>query len=529
MIRFFLFLSILCMAACSKKQIPVAKQIVRISIQSEPACLDPRKARSLESLVVLKMLFEGLMRVSKDGQLEPGIADNVEISDDRLRYVFHLRKTDWSNGTPLTASDFLFAWKSVLDPKFATDIAYHFYPIKNAKKAKLGEVAIDSIGIYAIDSQTLVVELEEPTPYFLDLLATPPFFPVCESIAVDQPLWSLESSTWVSNGPFQIALWNHADQLNCEKNSFYWDKDFVSLDEIHLSIASSDTGLRMFEEKKIDWMGSPLSTIPTDAITPLKASHQLESAPFLATSFCRLNTEDKIGDKENPLSNVLFRKALALSLDRSSIVDHLLKGGQTIATRLVPLEMGLSKDSYFSDRDFQKAKELLTQIQTETPFAPIVISYFNNERNALIAQTLQKQWQDHLAISVEIEAVEPKVYFQRIARKEFQIAIGSWTADFNDPINFLEVFKYKDNGTNNTGWENPKYIDLLNRSALCKDLEERKSLLQKAEEILMDEMPLIPIYHFALNYVKNDALTGVYLSPQGYLELRNARWQNQVK
>lgn len=524
MIRIVLFFSVLLMA-CSKKEAPLAKQIARISIQSEPSSLDPRKARDLDSGVILRMLFEGLMRSSKDCGVEPGIAASVNISEDGLKYVFHLRNTKWSDGTPLKATDFLFAWKSILDPQFATDSAYHFYPIKNARKVKLGEVPLSDLGVQVLDSQTLMVELEQPTPYFLELLTMPPFFPVPETLVMNYPNWAQEASTMVSNGPFQMDLWNHADQLTFKKNQLYWESEVVCLNGIDLCVASSDTGLRMFEENKLDWMGSPLSMIPTDAISSLKTAEKLKSSSFLATGFCRLNVLSKIGEKENPLSKVQFRRALSLSLDRSSIVNHLLRGGQTIATSLVPIDMGLSTKGYFSDNSLDDALELLNQVREETPFPPIVISYYNNERNTLIAQVLQRQWQERLGIRVEIEAIEPKVYFQRISRKEFQIAIGSWTADFNDPINFLEVFKFKDNGTNNTGWENAEYIDLLNQSGLCRDLQERKQILRKAEEILMEEMPIIPIYQFALNYVKNSALMGVSLSPQGHLDLRTASFE----
>lgn len=505
---YFLLIFSLFFIGCSKKELPTAKQTVHLSVQSEPSSLDPRIARDLESGVILRMLFEGLMRVSKDGSLELALAER--FTENGLKYVFHLRKANWSDGSPLTAADFLFAWTSILDPQFPSDMAYHLYPIKNAKKAKMGDVPLSMLGIRALDSQTLEVELEEPTPYFLQLLTMPPFFPVSESVAKSNKHWAQESATLVSNGPFKMEHWGHADQIYLVKNEMYWEKNVVHLDRIDLSVVSADTGLRMFEENALDWMGSPLSTLPVDALSSLK---HVEKSPFLATGFCRLNV------LSNPLSSPQFRRALALSIDRFAIVEHLLRGGQTVATSLVPREMGLTAQGYFPDQDVEQALALLKQVET---LQPIIISYYNNERNALIAQTLQRQWRERLGIVVTIEAVEPKVFFQRISRKEFQIAIGSWTADFNDPINFLEVFKFKDNGTNNTGWENSEYIDLLNRSRLCRDVEERKQILRSAEKILMDEMPIIPIYHFALNYVKNDALSGVYLSPQGHLDLRTA-------
>lgn len=516
-------------AACGKKTAVLSEQVAKISLEGEPSTLDPRKARALNSGVLIRMLFEGLMRTSKEGCLELALAEKVEVLEDGMKYVFHLKKTKWSNGKDLTAFDFESSWKTILDPKFPTDVAYYFYPIKNAKKAKLGEVELKDVGIHAADPLCLIVELEQKTPYFLETLTMTPFFPVHEQTALENLNWSLEASSFVSNGPFQISQWSHADQLILERNPMYWQRNVVKLDKVTFFIVSPDTGLRMFEEGKIDWMGSPLSTIPIDAITALKEEDKLQTAPFLATRFCRLNTHETVGLKENALSSIAFRRALSLSLNRSEIVKHVMKGKEQIATGLVPPEMGLREIGCFPDNDSVQAMQLLQKAEEEgvNIFSPITISYANTEINSLIAQTLQKQWEERLKISVNIEAVEPKIYFQRISKREFQIAIGSWTADFNDPINFLEVFKYKDNGTNNTNWENSEYVDLLNESELCGDLELRKQILSKAEEILMNEMPIIPIHHFSLNYVKKEALTGYMLSPQGHLDLRWASFETK--
>lgn len=490
------------------EQQPVAsKQTVKLTIQAEPTSLDPRKARDLDSNVIIRLLFEGLMREAKDGSIEPALAKKVEMNGNQ--YTFYLHDAKWSDGSPLTSKDFIFAWKSILDPQFPSDVAYHLYPIKNAKKVKLGELPSTMLALSAPDDHTLCVELEQSTPYFLDLLTLPVFFPVSHTAAQSNPNWAQEANSYVSNGPFKMDKWAHCDRIQCIKNENYRESEIVKLNGLDLFVVTSDTALRMFEEDKLDWMGSPLSTLPTDALTALKG---VQKNPFFATSFCRLNVTSE------PLSYPQFRQALALSLDRKAIVEHLLKGGQTEATSLVPREMGLSS-GYFH-QDLEKAKNLLQQM--DRALNPIVISYYNNERNTLIAQTLQTQWKENLNIQVEIEAVEPKVFFQKISQKNYQIAIGSWTADFNDAINFLEVFKFKENGTNNTGWENQEYIDLLNQSAQCMNREERKAILRKAERILMEEMPIVPIYHFALNYLKNGQLTDAYLSPQGQLDLRTA-------
>jgi oligopeptide transport system substrate-binding protein len=474
---------------------------------------------------MIHMLFEGLTRVSKSGEIEMALARDVEVSDDGTQYLFHLRKSLWSNGEPVTSFDFAESWKTILDPHFPTDIAYQLYVIKNARKAKLGELGLEQVGIQTPDSLTLIVELEQPIPYFLELVSMTSFFPIPSKAALTDSNWAFQPETYVCNGPFTLKSWKHSDQIHVSKNSRYWESKRVLLSGIDLMMMPGDTEMRMFEEGKLDWAGSPLSTIPIDAVRSLRATDELHINPFSATYFFRVNTTEKIKDKKNPLSSVLFRKALSFCMNRKNITDHILQGGQIKALSLVPPEMGLSEKGYFHDDHRERARSLLTDALLEldltlTKLDPIKISYSSGERNASIAQAIQKQWEEGLGIRVELEAVEPKTFFQRISQKEFQLAAGSWTADFNDPINFLEVFKYKDSSTNNTHWENPKYVDLLNRSALCRDCDERKGLLREAEQILMEQMPIIPVFHFALNYLQCNGLEEVALSPLGQIDFR---------
>ncbi len=478
--RILCLLFLVLFSSCGKNEFG-GGQIARFSLTADPTTLDPQKARDLNSITLIHMLFEGLTRTSSTGEAELALAEKVDVDEVGIRYVFHLRKSKWSNGDFVTAYDFEKSWKTILDPNFASDIAYQLYGIKNARKVKLGEK--EEIGVKALDGETLVVELEHPIPYFLELVTMPAFFPAKESLY---------------NGPFVLKDWKHSDVVKLKKNPNYWEADHVKLAGVYFYIATPDTALQMFEEGKIDWAGSPLSTIPADAIPSVK---RLYISPFLGTAFYRINT-DRIKDLK-------VRRALSLSLDREQIVKHVLPGGAKSAWGLVPPEMGL-------------AKNLNVKLENVQINEPITISYCNSERNALIAQAVQNQWKKNLGLTVQLEAVEPKVFFQRVSKREYQIAMGSWTADFNDPINFLEVFKYKDASTNNTEWENKSYIDLLNRSSVCRSDQERKELLGKAEEILMEEMPIIPIFHFALNYVKNPNLLGVNLPPIGVLDLRNA-------
>ena len=515
MIAYVCLFFLLLFSSCAKSQ-SAQSHTAKLSLTADPRMLDPRRARDLDSVNLIHMLFEGLTRTSQDGKTELALAEKVDVSDDGLRYVFHLRKSFWSNGSSLVASDFSTSWKTILDPKFATDIAYQLYPIKNARKAKLGEVGIEEVGVQALDDSTLLVELEQPLPYFLELVTMPAFFPVPSKIASEHADWSFSPENFVVNGPFLLHIWKHSDQLTLMKNDRYWESDSVRLSSIDFFIASPDTALQMYEEGKLDWTGSPLSAIPADAIQHLKNTHRLAISPFTATYFFRVNTSSQIGDKTNPLADSKIRRALAFAINREGIVNHVLQGGQIAARSLVPPEMGLKQEGYFLDQQEGFVQEL---------DQPLTISYSNNERNAAVAQAVQKHWENTLGIKVQLEAIEPKVFFQRVSEKQYQIAAGSWSADFNDPVNFLEVFKYKDESTNNTGWENADYIDLLNRSAISKNKAERNQILREAEAILMEEMPIIPVFHFALNYIKNPELSGAALSPMGHLDLRWAYFE----
>lgn len=520
-----MFLFFVLLVSCQKGISPSQQQTLRINIGDDPETLDPRKALNLRTVTLMHMFFEGLTRHAKTKEFEMALARDVEVSEDGTRYLFHLRKSSWSNGDEVTSSDFAESWKNILDPRFPTDLAYQLYIIKNGAKVKSGELGLDQVAIQTPDPHTLIVELEQPTPYFLQLLSTPAFFPIPHKVARANPNWHLNLENYVCNGPFIPKSWRRSDLMHVAKNARYWEAKKVLLDGIDLFMIAGDTEMNMFEEGKLDWAGSPLTTIPIDAVRSLRENEQLRVSPFSATCFFRTNTAEFLKEKKNPLSNPLFRKALAFCLNRREITDHILQGGQIPAKSFVPPEMGLSEKGYFHDGNRDRARSLLTEALSELGLSieglePIKLSYSAGGRGGIISQAAQKQWEEALGIRIELDAIEPKTFFQRISRKEFQLAFGDWSADFYDPITFLDVFKYKDGSTNNTNWENSKYIDLLNQSALCKDSQERKGLLREAEQILMEQMPIIPLYHSVLNYLQCEGLEEVALSPLGQIDFR---------
>lgn len=512
-----LLLAVGCQSDNSKKAKNEWTPEIRITTGDDPSSLDPRQVRDLNPVTALHLLFEGLTRSTSQG-VEPAVAASWEISDDQLTYIFRLRDAYWSNGDAVTAQDFEDTWKSGLDPHFPSPNAYQFYMIKGAKEAKEGKLSLDDVGIYAEDGKTLVVELETPTPYFLELASTHFFFPVHSSTRENN---GDASKGIISNGAFTLHHWKHHNELGVERNPYYWDLDHVKLNTIAFLVVDENTGLQMFNRGEADWVGSPLSTIPTDAIQSLKKEGRLSVSSGAGTHWFRVNTSKK------PFDDSDIRRAFALALNRQEIVDHITQGNQAPALGIVPPSFQKENKSYFADNDIVQAKELFEKGLnkkglSQEAFPVVTISFVSNERNNKVVQAVQEQWQRVFGITVQLDSCEPQIFFDKLKRKNYEIAIGSWYADFRDPINFLEVFKYSNNATNNTEWENPIYVALLDLSQKEGDETKRNQFLQKAEGLLMEEMPVIPLFHGSYNYVKNEKIKDVYFSDMGYLDFKNA-------
>lgn len=492
--------------------------ILRISTAGDPQSLDPRLARDLMSSTFLHMFFDGLMRFDPHGNLVPAIATNIHISEDLKTFTFTLRDAAWSNGDPVEAQDFIETWKMMLSPHFPAPNAYQLFVIKGAQAAKEGKGSIHDVGLQAPDDHTLVVELERSTPYFLELTAAPFYFPVHSSIRSSSQ--DIANLPWVGNGPFVLQEWQHQHAITAVKNSHYWDADAVHLDKIVALVIEENTALQLFETGQLEWSGSPLSMIPSDAISTLKQQHLLQVSPGAATFWLRANTS------KAPLDNVKIRKALSLAIDRQALVDHVLQGGQLPALGIIPPSLKLQTASYFVDHDTPRAwylfQEGLKELKLSKDELPsITLCFMNSDRNHKVAQALQQQWRKAFDIDVKLEHCEHQVLFSKVSKQDYSLAMGSWVADYRDPINFLDVFKEKTTPTNNTLWSNPQYTELLNLSALETNHDERAKVLRNAERLILDEMPIIPLYYSSFTYVKSPRLKNVYFSDLGFLDFKH--------
>lgn len=504
-----------------KKKPPIASEKqCKICMADDPSTLDPRLYRDLATSSAIRLLFEGLMRPDLSGKLIPALAENYEVSSDNKIYTFHLRQAKWTNGEPITAFDVEYSWKTILTPQFPAPNANQFYIIKGAKAAREGKIPFEEVGIKAKDASTLYIELENPTPYFLELIATSPFFPInkqWDQLPADK---KFSPENLISSGPFKLEQWKHQNSLVVVKNPNYWNQAGVKLDRVDLIKLEENTALQMFEAGALDWAGSPLSLIPADSVQSLKKSDKLSVAQAAGTHWFRFNTE------KAPFDNEKMRKAFSYALNREEIVEHVLQGGQLPAMALVPPILKLGDKPLFKDHDVILAKQLFEEALkemnlTKEQLPTITLSYTQSDRSHKIAQAVQQQWNEVFGFRVNLEGTESKVFFDKLNQHQYQIASGSWFADISDPINFLEVFKSKNVSTNNTQWENPKYTALLDQSSLESDPEKRRALLREAEKIIIDEMPVAPLYFATFLYVKEPTLKNVYFSELGYIDFAN--------
>jgi len=507
---------LLCSCIKRGKSTNSSKQQLRLNLSGDPATMDPRKGGDVISSHMHFLLFEGLTRLDADGSTVPAQAESIDLSDDGKTYTFHMREVYWSNGDPVTAFDFEKSWKDILDPSFPSLNAHLLYPIKNAEAAKKGRVSLDQVAIRAVDAKTLVVELDNPTPYFLELTSFCVFFPVNHTIDAAHPEWAYHASEhFVSNGPYILKEWKHNNEILAIKNLGYWDKKRVNLGAIHFSIVDNETtALQMYERGELDMVGQPLSSLPVDALASLNKKGLLQKYPAAGTTIIAFNT------LQPPFNNANIRKAFSYAINRKEIVDNITQLGEQPATSMVPTVLKYSKtQSFFKDHDVKKAVELLELGLSELGMKKeklneLAFLYSTADLHHKIAQALQQQWMDVLGVKIKLENCEHKILMDHLTKRTFTFAQTIWLAQYNDQMNILERFKFKDNAKNYASWENPEYIRLLDESAYQGGLK-RMATLEKAEKLFINEMPIAPIYHWNLSFLAKPYLKDVGFSPIG--------------
>ena len=467
---------------------------------TEPASLDPHIATGVPEHHIMSSVMEGLvLKDRKSLEPRPGVAESWTISDDGRIYTFKLRDdARWSNGDPHIANDYVWSWWRALQPALGNQYAYMLFPIKNAKRYYDRETEdFGDVGVKALDQRTLQVSLTNPTPYFLQLLDHYSLFPVHQATIekfgnADQrgTRWSYEGNL-VSNGPFKLDEWKINRHITVTRNLHYWDNDNVALNGIVFKpVENTVTEERMFRAGQLH----VTSNVPADKISTYRKSNstELKIAPYLGTYFYRLNI------KTPQLQDRRVRRALGMAIDREKLVENITKGGQIPAyTMTPPGTMGYYPTSTLAF-DPEGAKNLLSEAgyPNGEGFPAIEILYNTNEGHRKIAVALQEMWKDYLNIDIKLLNQEWKVYLATESAGDYQMSRGGWIGDYVDPNNFLDMFLCG-GGNNRTGWCNEEYDRLILEVAPSQSShEERLAVFQQAETMLLDDMPIIPVYTY---------------------------------
>lgn len=491
--------------------------------------LDPALNQAVDGGIVLENLFEGLYKPDDKFKSVPGIAESYDLSDDRKVYTFHLRKdAKWTNGDAVTAGDFEYAWKRVLNPETAAEYSYQMMYLEGAEEYnKSGsEQDKEKVGVKVIDDYTLEVKLTAPCAYFLDLTSFPCYFPVNKKVVEGNADWSTKPETYVSNGPFKLADYKIKDGAILEKNDTYYSKDQVTLDKLNIKFVAEPTSAwANYKAGQFDM----IYTVPASEVPEGIKNGEVTVFPLLGTYYYSINVSDKAKELDanaaKVLNDVKVRKALNLAIDREAIVNNVTKGGQIPATSFVPTGIPDAKGKDFKNKEYfpakgdvGEAKKLLAEAGYEngTGFPTLTLLINPEGDHSLIAQAVQDMWKNNLGIDVEIQTQEWKVFQTTRVAKKYQIARDGWIGDYNDPMTFIDLLE-STSGLNNSGYNNPKYDELVQSARLEQDAGKRMDLLHQAEDVLMEDMPLSPVYYYTQPMGVKSYVKGLKVSSLGFI------------
>ncbi|MBE1552966.1 peptide ABC transporter substrate-binding protein [Sporosarcina limicola] len=536
------FLVVGCSAADSGKEgkkdvdkVPDAKdtpgssdsQKIVYVLNNEADKLDPGLTAETYAAPILSNAFEGLVQMDENYEPQEGVAKSWDVSKDGLVYTFNIREdAKWSDGTPLNANDFLYSWTRVMTAATASDYSFMMYPyIKNGEKFYNGEVDVDQLGVKVVNDTTLEVTLESPVPYMMQMFAFSSYFPVQKSaVDKDPDAWHRNPETFISNGPFKVKELKFGESYTLVKNENYWGKDDVKLEEIKFSIVPElATGLTAMESNNVDGING----VPTAEIARLKANDdRFIVLPALGTTYFLLN------NKVKPLDDEKVRKALALAINRKEIVENVTQGGQEPAFALIPGGMILEGQDFreaggtyglTETGDIEEAKKLLAEAgyPDGQGFPKLTLKYYSNDTAKKVTEALQQMWKKNLNIDLELKSAEWKVYRKEVEVHDYDIGNMGWGGDYAHPMTFFDVFASNspNNMTNWTSEEYDKHLELAKR-----ELDPSKSIeaMHNAEDILMNEMRILPIYHSTNVMMMAEHVKGWKRSILGNIYFRDA-------
>lgn len=511
----FLSLLAVTLPGCGKRETPVQEGIrthtLLVGNAAEPGDLDPQLASILNDQIVVLTLFEGLTLLDeRTTNPLPAAAESWDVSPDGLVWTFRLREhLQWSNGDPLVADDFIQSWRRVLNPAFASDNAWYLFALKNAEAYNARKIPdVTAVGLAATDPRTLVLTLEQPTPYLAALVSMPAWFPVNPRVLANFGAMEQRGTAWtrpgnlVSNGAFTLGQWSPNARIVLEKNLRHRESSRNKLERvIFYPIENPDV-----EER--DFRAGQLHVTFTLPVTKIAAWRKQDPAklrvdPILQINFLRFNT------RRPQLSDARVRRALSLTIDRMALAESVLQGSRAPALAMTPPGTGGYTARASVSNDIEEAKKLLAA----AGFAggqglPVMdIQVRNDEITPRVAEALQAMWLRDLGLRTTISQVEQKTWIQNQQTANYDISTGAWTADFPDPVTFLGMFT-ANSAYNWTGWKHPEYEKFMDSAAGMADANTRYEIFQDAEALLLNEAPVAPLFYGAQTYLIHPAVKG---------------------
>ena len=515
-------------------QTAAAKKILTIQLGPDVESIDPALNSAVDGANYILFAFDNLLKMDKDGKVVPGLAEKYEVSDDQLTWTFHLRDgLKWSDGSALTADDFVYSWQRLVDPSVAAPYAQTVLGMVEGYDDAIGRPDADGnttvdpdptkLKVEATDDKTLVVHMAKPTPYFDKLAAFVSLSPVKKDVVEANPDgWSIDPKTYISTGPFKLTGWEPGSYLMFEKNENYWDADSIKLDGIKCLLMQDQNAAFSAYESGDALM---IKEVPTQEITTLKERSDFHIDPILGTYYLDLNnTLDEFKDSR-------VREALSLALDRKYISETITSGTYTPASGFVSEGVtdwdGSAWQDHITDKsvyiniddhdaNLAKAKELLKEAGYENGVGLPEMVYSTNDASyhKKIAEYLQQAWGE-LGLKVDVNIVEWKSFTPQRRSGNYQIARDGWVMDYNDPSNILEL-ALTGNGNNNSKYSNPEFDGLMNKAATEKDPQTRFGYLHQAEDLIMKDTAMVPLLYYNDFYLQSDKITGSWHSPDGF-------------
>ncbi len=460
---------------------------------AEPQTLDPALVSGQLEGRLCSALYEGLTRRDSRGKSIPAAAQSWDVSADGKTYTFHLRPDlRWSNGDPVTSSDYRESWLRALHPNTASPYAEIFFGISNAQEFNQSKSPAESVGLQTPDPLTLRVQLTHPLPYFPSLTSFTTYLPVHQATVTKYGDRWAQPGTWVGNGPYRLLDWKINDRVSLEKNPLYHSPERIRLQRIDaLAVTRASTAFNLYSSGQADLLLDK-GLIPSLMLPQLRGRADFHPGPLFATYFYRFNVT------RPPFQDVRVRRAFALAIDKETIVERITRGNEPIAQSLTP--RGIADydppEGLPSDPTTAQGLLKLAGYPEGRGFPRVSLLYNKSELNEQIAVEIQAQWKRVLGVEVELRNQEWATYLRSLDELDFDIARSSWVGDYDDPNTFLDCF-VTGRGNNRTGWSDPTYDSLLNRALAEPNPTKRLQLLASAETILVTQaLPIIPLYHF---------------------------------